>query len=472
MSSGIEKLNYATINGLQSLSLDELSSTNITASNFSGTNIDGDFFQINTIESNNVLVDNELHLTNNGFIIVGKDTESEVIITDDDIKLLDGLTSNVQSQINNISTGNSNLATDITTLEQKTQHITSDATNTIFSSNINLQTNKLLINGLFQNRAFTDTIYSQHNQTQTDTQYISSDGNNTTYLKNLNVNNICEFSNKSNLYIVEEDTYGKIGKLSATKDFYIQSDNTLNNDIILESFGGKTIVKKNLKLETTLEIKSETQNYAYTNDHRVGVLESIALLAPTINQVELNKTNNETNTDAIVIMVDEYESQDTRITALETGSTKIFEQNNIGWNSVSATNSVWTIPSKSHSGSYTYDMGNSNHTLFNSVTGRWQMGTRRMLINIEASYTVTGMSVKYLQSLIRVENSSNVLVHGSYSQGVSRTSFTTHLDVVNYNAMLVVTISDGDKVYIATSYDVITGSNSPSCNFNVLFNEM
>jgi hypothetical protein len=234
-------------------------------------------------------------------------------------------------------------------------------------------------------------------------------------------------------------TYGKFGKVNdSNNSLHLITNGNLNNSLYIETYGGITTINKGLKLNSTLEMNGEFQTSAFTDER---------------------KTQIETNTD--------------RITALETGSTKIFQQNNIGWNSVNNEASPWQDGSKNYVGTEKYDMWNINHTLFNSITGRWQMGTRRVLINIEASFSLPYCSVKLLQSLIRVENSSDELVHGSYSQGINRTSYTTHLNEVNYNAMLVITLNDGDKVYISTGYDVVTGANGNyTCNFNVLFNEM
>ena len=95
-----------TINGLNSLDLDTLQVTDINT-----TNIDGNYFSINTIEANDIQVDNELELTLNGFITIGKNTAEQVIITDTQIGYLDGVTSNIQNQINNITIDTTDIET-------------------------------------------------------------------------------------------------------------------------------------------------------------------------------------------------------------------------------------------------------------------------------------------------------------------------------------------------------------------------
>ena len=111
-STGINTLTSGTINGLTSLDL-----TDLTTNTLNADNIDGDFFSIETIEANDVQVDNELELTNNGFITIGKGTGSEITITDTQVGFLDGITSNIQTQINNTSGDTSQLRIDLTEAE-------------------------------------------------------------------------------------------------------------------------------------------------------------------------------------------------------------------------------------------------------------------------------------------------------------------------------------------------------------------
>ena len=97
MNNGLTTLTYATTTGLKSLNLDEL-----TADNLNANAIDGDFFSINTIKANDVQVDNELELTQNGFITIGKGLPGEITVTDTEVGHLDGVTSNIQNQIDSI----------------------------------------------------------------------------------------------------------------------------------------------------------------------------------------------------------------------------------------------------------------------------------------------------------------------------------------------------------------------------------
>ena len=111
-STGINTLTSGTINGLTSLDL-----TDLTTNTLNADNIDGDFFSIETIEANDVQVDNELELTNNGFITIGKGTAQEITITDTQVGFLDGITSNIQTQLNNTTGDTSQLRIDLTEAE-------------------------------------------------------------------------------------------------------------------------------------------------------------------------------------------------------------------------------------------------------------------------------------------------------------------------------------------------------------------
>ena len=110
-STGINTLTSGTINGLNTLALDELTTNTFT----SGT-MNGDLFYIDRVEAKEVIVDTKLTLTNTGVILVGDKTISDVELT-----YLDGVSSNIQTQINNINTNNSAL---ITTVNTHTTQIT------------------------------------------------------------------------------------------------------------------------------------------------------------------------------------------------------------------------------------------------------------------------------------------------------------------------------------------------------------
>ena len=105
--NNLDQLNYPTVTGLKSLELDELS-----AVNFSASTIDGDIIYYNRIEGNEIIVDTRLTLTNTGVIAVGAVTISDVELT-----YLDGVTANIQTQLNDLSSNSTSLLPRITALE-------------------------------------------------------------------------------------------------------------------------------------------------------------------------------------------------------------------------------------------------------------------------------------------------------------------------------------------------------------------
>ena len=109
------------------------------------TTIDGNIIYYNRIEGNEIIVDTKLTLTNSGVIAVG-----DKFISDIELTYLDGVSSNIQTQINDINTDNSNLETTVNNhTTQITALQTSDtAQNTAIT---NLQTTNTS-----QNTAITD----------------------------------------------------------------------------------------------------------------------------------------------------------------------------------------------------------------------------------------------------------------------------------------------------------------------------
>ena len=144
-STGINTLTSGTINGLTSLDL-----TDLTTDTLNADNIDGEFFSIETIEANDVQVDNELELTNNGFITIGKGSGSEITITDTQVGFLDGVTSNIQTQINNSNTDLTQIEADVTAVEQEVDVLNNktiyQSTNTTEQKTI--FSNKLILSSL------------------------------------------------------------------------------------------------------------------------------------------------------------------------------------------------------------------------------------------------------------------------------------------------------------------------------------
>jgi hypothetical protein len=105
--NNINTLTTGTINGLTDLSLDTLTTTTLNSET-----IDGNIIYYNRIEGNEIIVDTKLTLTNTGVIAVGDKTISDVELT-----YLDGVSSNIQQQINNIANQESNVQQQINSLK-------------------------------------------------------------------------------------------------------------------------------------------------------------------------------------------------------------------------------------------------------------------------------------------------------------------------------------------------------------------
>ena len=126
---GTSSLYSGTINGLNSLDLDTLNVSDLDVNN-----IDGDFFSINTIECNDLQIDNELDLTANGVIKIGKNTPTEITITDIELGYLDGVDSNIQDTLETLRIGINSVASDVIALEENTQNLTATSTTNTFTN--------------------------------------------------------------------------------------------------------------------------------------------------------------------------------------------------------------------------------------------------------------------------------------------------------------------------------------------------
>ena len=221
-SSGINTLTTGTINGLNSLALDELTTTTMSA----GT-IDGDIIYYNRIEGNEIIVDTKLTLTSTGVISVGNKFISDIELT-----YLDGVSSNIQTQINNINTNNSALVTtvnlhsiQITALQAKDVihtnkiGILEDEVTDLYASDDVLFANLAVLSDktMFQTRNSTATIFSnQVNVPNGNIGFYNSLLPNNFYIQsNLGSgNNIVLNSGSANIYLQSQNVY--LGKSDAT----------------------------------------------------------------------------------------------------------------------------------------------------------------------------------------------------------------------------------------------------------------
>ena len=273
MSNGISELNFATINGLQSLSLDDLTSTDINTTNITSQNIDGNYFSIETIEANDVKIDNELELTSTGFISIDG---GNITVTDTEVGYISGVTSNIQTQLNSAGTNINLLENSVLENNNRIDANETDiATNTtnISTNTTNIATNTTDI-GLVENSVLINN--NRLDGLETKTQHITAD------ISKTNMNSDVNF--KGDIRFDEGlSTYGRMGRTNPANDsFHILSE---DNIYIYTPSGYTTSVANEFKLYSTLEMNSEIQNYAFTDARKT--------------QIETNTNNIVTNTSDI-----------------------------------------------------------------------------------------------------------------------------------------------------------------------------
>ena len=121
-STGSNILAFATTNGLSNLELTDLKTDVLTVGNFDATNMSSDFLRINNIEVDNLQIDIALNLTDNTYIILKKGTINEVILSENELVYLDGMTSNIQDQLDlesaNIDVNSNNISSNLTQINQ------------------------------------------------------------------------------------------------------------------------------------------------------------------------------------------------------------------------------------------------------------------------------------------------------------------------------------------------------------------
>ena len=119
--NGVNTLDTPTINGLRSLALDQLDSSQINTESLYLANI----------ETNDVTIDDALILENGAVILTNGQT-----ITDAELSYLDGTSSNIESRFITDESNISQNATDILSLEGKTQNISAIAGTTTVNGTI------------------------------------------------------------------------------------------------------------------------------------------------------------------------------------------------------------------------------------------------------------------------------------------------------------------------------------------------
>ena len=159
--NNINTLNNPSISGIQNLNLDQLTVSTI----------DSDLIYIDRIEAKEMIIDTKLTLTNTGVISVGAFTISDVELT-----YLDGTTSNIQTQINNINTSSSGLTTTVATHTTQISALqTSDTTQNTTLGTHTTQISALQTSDTSQNASISAINYAIYGQSNSITNLQTSD---------------------------------------------------------------------------------------------------------------------------------------------------------------------------------------------------------------------------------------------------------------------------------------------------------
>ena len=283
--NNINTLTNGTINGLSDLSLDTLTTTNLNSDT-----IDGNLIYYNRIEGNEIIVDTRLTLTNTGVISVGS-----ALISDVELTYLDGVSSNIQTQINNINTNNSGL---ITTVNTHTTQISAlqatDITHTNQISTLQGDVSNLQIS--YGSQA-TDITTLQNK-----TVWQSASGSATTFSKQINIpNGNIGYINSlfpNNFYIQSNLASGNnINLNSGLANIYLQSQN-----IYLGKTDASTGRKSNLLMLASDGTTWETQSSAFTEDIKNSYTSNSSTIATHTTQITALQTSDTTQNTSITTL--------------------------------------------------------------------------------------------------------------------------------------------------------------------------
>ena len=117
-----------------------------------------------------------------------------------------------------------------------------------------------------------------------------------------------------------------------------------------------------------------------------------------------------------------------------------------------------------YTGSTNYNIGAQLNTLypdlFNS-NGNFSAANSSMnfSINFELGFMCKNSTMRIFKSYLQIQNSSGVLLDNSYTQGIHYRTAQTFNEIVYYNVgPLKHIITQGQKLFISTTYDFTTGT--------------
>ena len=488
-STSINYLTSGTINGLSSLELTDLITDDLVTENLQSNNINGDFFSIDTIEARDVQVDNELDLTETGFITIAKGTGNEINISDSEIGYLDGLTSNLQTQINNITNDSNLIDTDLTDLKNMVAQQESDI------NDIEIKTDFILIdNDNFQIQAqnkniqlWSDKIYLGNTDVSL---YINNEIQTHAYTDadHTIVNNVGDMESDINTNTIAISEITTItDRFSETSDQFQLISNDKNVRFETDSLV-LWVDEINIKWGSHIFLNGGTQNYAFTDADRTQIsTNSLAISTQTtdLNLLEVvvgqNLSNISTNSSAISTLTTDLNllevdvaSNIQRLDALE--NNRIQSSKIIDWYSVRPTGVPWAY-SYSAISTHAHNLANNSPAPndFYDNNGQWDAGTKKLLISFESAYTLQGCHITQLRSKIRVLHSGHGIKGESLYSGYNLIDNYLVQDSYTYNGQIIITINNGDFIFIMTNYHILTSSSSTTpfdCEFVVNYTEL
>ena len=472
-----DTLNIPTINGLQTLTLDALNTDALNASS-----MDGNYFSIQTIEANDVQVDNELELTNTGFIIVGKGSPTEVIITDDEVKFLAGITSNVQNQIDGISINTTDIINDISDnthdITVNRQNIDINATNiNTFSTNIGINTTNIGINttnvnynimDISKNKNYininTSDISSNLGLINVNTSNISSNlGLINTNTSNISSNNMSISSNLAAINVNAGRINDNFTNITTNTNDIISTNNMLN---LLE-------VDVGLNINSINDIEYKTNRFEYHPNtfNMYGGIDA----SGNHRSILLHSGSNYIHLYSNIIYFGNA-TANTKLVLNGQTQTKAFTDTiyNKIYNPVAKLNLVsypnWLITGMtSFTAGTTYVFTHNYEPLTDAVYAPytvvgvggfrvWNAGPKRLLVKYAVAFT--GLSTRIVEFKTKMTHDQDINYFTTLYSGREYTGNGTNLhDVLMYNDHMVLDMVDGDRIILSNVFNMEMASS-------------
>ena len=122
-----------------------------------------------------------------------------------------------------------------------------------------------------------------------------------------------------------------------------------------------------------------------------------------------------------------------------------------------------------YSGTMNYNVGQNLQSLYpdlflsNGGFLNLESPTQHWSLSFEMSFVCKNSSMRILRTYIQVQNSAGAMIENTYTQGIHYRTAQTFNEIVYYNVgPLKHIISQGDRIFISTTYDFTTGTEGAS----------